>query len=300
MKRTCGLIVLCCCVSAAAHADVPRSGEDVIGWPEQQLTRESDTLLDLARHRGLGYVAMRIANPGVDPWLPGAGRLIELPLQHVLPNVRRVGIVINLPELRLYRFVAGQAPVSYAISIGDEGRETPLGSTKVARKAVMPTWFPTLSERTENPELPMRVGPGPDNPMGSRALYLEWNGIAMHGTNQPYSIGRRGSHGCIRLYPQDIEALYASTPIGTAVQVIEQRAKVGWLREQLYLEIHPATGEANAIEARGERVDRVAYDARALVAQAAGSELSRVDWDAVFLAGLEQTGMPLPVLRPLR
>lgn len=294
------LMVVVYALSAIARAESPQSGDDVIGAPEHLLARESDTLLDLALHRGLGYVAMRIANPGVDPWLPGAGRPINLPLQHVLPNVRREGIVINLPELRLYRFVAGRAPVSYAISIGDEGRETPLGLTKVIRKTVMPTWFPTPSERMENPELPKRIGPGPDNPMGSRALYVGWPGIAMHGTNRPYSIGRRGSHGCIRLYPQDIEALYGSTPVGTPVKVIDQRAKVGWLRGQLYLEVHPATGEANAIEARGERIDKGAYDARALVVQAAGSEVSRVDWDAVFLAGLEQTGMPLPVMKPLR
>jgi L,D-transpeptidase ErfK/SrfK len=158
---------------------------DLVGEIASHVTREEDTLLDIARDNDLGYVEIRAANPGIDPWLPGAGKLVTLPSQHVLPDAMRRGIVINLAELRLYYYPPRGEPRTFPIGIGGEGKETPVGHTIVAQKRTHPVWVPTKSEHEENPDLPLSVGPGVENPMGDFALYLGWTGYAVHGTNKP-------------------------------------------------------------------------------------------------------------------
>ncbi len=272
---------------------------DLIGIPEIYETQSQDTLLDIARDHDLGYVEIRAANPGIDPWLPGAGKRLTLPSQHVLPDAPRRGIVINLPELRLYYYPAGGEPRSFPIGIGDEGWETPVGHTEVAEKRVHPSWVPTKSEHEEDPDLPPSIGPGPDNPMGDYALYLGWRGYAIHGTNKPYSIGRRDSHGCIRLYPEDIERLYRAVAIGTRVTVVNQPAKVGWSAGELYLEVHPTQEDADALEAEGTPRSTEAADADGLVSKAAGEDLPRIDWYTVHLAELRRDGVAVQITRPV-
>jgi L,D-transpeptidase ErfK/SrfK len=273
--------------------------QDVIGIPTIYVTQQSDTLLDVARTYDLGFVEVRAANPGVDPWLPGAGRELTLPTQFVLPAGRRRGIVINLAELRLYYFPSKGEPRSFPVGIGREGFETPVGSTRVARKRVHPVWIPTAGEHEENPDLPASVGPGPDNPMGDYALYLGWSGYAVHGTNRPYSIGRRGSHGCIRLYPEDIEVLFRLASIGEPVTVVDQPAKVGWAAGQLYLEVHPEQREADALESKGVPRSPIAVEADALVLKASGLDAGRIDWYSVHLAEAQRTGVAVQVTRPV-
>lgn len=277
-------------------AAAPR--EDMIGIPTTYITREPDTLLDIARDYDLGYVETRAANPGVDPWLPGAAKALRLPTQHLLPQAPRHGIVINLPELRLYYFPARGEPRSFPIGIGGEGKETPTGRTQIVAKRIHPTWIPTKSERAEKPDLPPVVAPGPDNPMGDYALYLGWSGYAIHGTDKPDSIGRRDSHGCIRLYPRDIEALYRAASIGTIVTVVNQPAKAGWSGGELYLEVHPNEADADALEAEGAPRSPLAIDADALVLKAAGRAAARLDWYAIHRAELRRDGIPVVVTRP--
>lgn len=271
----------------------------LIGVPGVHRVQAEDTLPAIARRYDVGFVELRLANPGVDPWLPPAGRLLQLPTQHLLPAAPRRGIVINLAELRLYAFGDGsQAPRSFPIGIGRDGWETPQGATTIARRKVDPDWVPTASERAENPKLPLRVAPGPDNPMGRLALYLARPGYAIHGTNRPDSVGRRGSHGCIRLYPEDIETLYAMTPIGTPVLIVDQRIKLGWHEGALYLEVHPPQWFADAVEAGRTPSPSLAPDVEERVLSAAGAETVRVDWRAVQAAAQAQDGMPLRITRP--
>jgi len=168
----------------------------------------------------------------------------------------------------------------------------------VTRKQLHPPWIPTASERAENPDLPASVPPGPDNPMGDYALYLGWRGYAIHGTNLPNSIGRRDSHGCIRMYPEDIAWLYAEVTIGTPVAVVDQPVKFGWLGGMLYVEVHPAQGEADAIEAAGQRRSTEALDIDDAAAAAAGENAVWLDWYTIHLAAERQTGMPVAILRP--
>lgn len=274
------------------------SSADLIDIPTFVVTRTQDTLLDIARSYDVGYVEIRAANPGVDPWLPGTGKTIAVPTQHILPDAPRRGIVINLPELRLYYFPAdGGMPRSFPIGIGGEGMETPVGHTEIIRKQLHPVWIPTRAEREEDSDLPARVDPGPDNPMGDQALYLGWAGYAIHGTNRPYSIGRRDSHGCIRLYPEDILALYKMVRIGTPVMVVNQPAKAGWSGDELYLEVHPSQSDADAIEAGGTPAPG-AVDADELVAVAAGTKEGQLDWYAIHLAEERRDGLPVQVTQP--
>jgi L,D-transpeptidase ErfK/SrfK len=276
----------------------PAPAQDLVGQPWTYEAKDSDTLLDVARLFDVGYVAIRAANPAIDPWLPGAGRQIMVPAWHILPAAPRRGIVINLAELRLYHFVREGVVRSYPIGIGGEGAETPLGQTIIAGKRPNPTWYPTKSEREEDPDLPEVVRPGPDNPMGDFALYLGWSGYAMHGTNKPFSIGRRDSHGCIRLYPEDIAVLYQETAVGTPVTVVDQPVKFGWQGAELYAEIHPTQQDADLVEQGLALTPEAAPDADDEVVRAAGWAADRIDWYAFHLAELRRDGMPVRVTRP--
>jgi L,D-transpeptidase ErfK/SrfK len=184
----------------------------------------------------------------VDPWLPGDGREIVLPTQYVLPDAPREGLVINLAQLRMFYFPKvkegePQRVVTHPIGIGKVGWSTPEGSTKVTAKAKNPTWFPPASVRKEHAAagdpLPSKVPPGPDNPLGAHMLKLGWPSYLVHGTNKPYGVGLRSSHGCVRFYPEDIAMLYDRIPIGTKVTVVNQPFVYGWNGDALYVQAFP-------------------------------------------------------------
>jgi L,D-transpeptidase ErfK/SrfK len=203
----------------------------VVGTLQATFARHEDTLSDIARRFNLGYDEVVNANPGVDPWLPGAGTRIVLPTQFVLPDAPHDGLVVNLAALRLYYFpkAAKNEPrqvVTYPIGIGMVGWATPTGTTKITSKRKDPYWTPPASVRKEHAAegdiLPPRVPPGPENPLGAFAMNLGWPSYLMHGTNKPAGVGMRASHGCIRLYPEDIATLFAALPVGTKVTVVNQ------------------------------------------------------------------------------
>ncbi len=277
--------------AAEAEAD------DLIGTQGFVLAKSDDTLLDLARRFDIGYVEMRLANPGLDPLL--AGEVLALiPGQHILPSMRHEGIVINLAELRLYFISDGSGVLSFPIGIGREGAETPIGGTHIVRSLTQPEWVPTSSERLEEADLPLRVAAGPDNPMGELALYLDWQGMAIHGTNQPDSIGRRGSHGCIRMYPEDVVQLGALVRPDTEVWVIDQSVKTGWHNGELWLEIHPRQSDVDAVESGDLPATPTDQDmVTEAVLEAAREDAGRVDWEIVEAAALVQSGMPVRVTR---
>lgn len=202
---------------------------------------EKDTLLDMAREFDLGYNQMVAANQGTDPWVPPHGTLIRLPLAFVLPQERlSSGIVVNLAEMRLYYFFANSGHdyfLTAPIGVGTEGFLTKLGLYTVKSKDADPTWFVPKSIREEKPELPEQVPPGPDNPLGDYVLRLSQLQYAIHGTNNPWGVGRRVSHGCIRMYPEDISALYPVVPVGTLVYVIYEPIKVGWADGKCWMQV---------------------------------------------------------------
>ncbi len=225
----------------------PKDG--LIGAITSAEAREDDTLLDIARLNGLGYHEIKLANPMVDTWLPARDRPIVLPTVFVIPAAPREGIVLNIPEMRLYYFPQKNSGVviTHPLGIGRQGWATPYTDTKIIQKKTNPYWYPPPSIRKEHAEqgapLPERVEPGPDNPLGHYAMRLGLPEYLIHGTNKPFGIGMRVSHGCIRLYPEDIESLFRQVKLGTPVHIINQPFKVGRRGNNIYLEAHPYLDE---------------------------------------------------------
>ena len=218
---------------------------EVLGDVTVIAARYEDTFVSLARTHNVGYEALRKANPDVDEWLPGEGTRIVIPNRFVLPRAPHRGIVVNVAELRLYYFpdADGRRVITHPISIGRMDWATPLGTTTVTGKVANPSWYPPESIRAEhlerNDPLPRIVPPGPDNPLGAHALRLGLPGYLIHGTNKPSGVGMRVTHGCIRMFPEDIEALYKVVRASTPVHIVNQPYKLGWGVGGLYLEAHP-------------------------------------------------------------
>ena len=208
------------------------------GEPRKVLVRDGDTLLDVAFDYRLGFEAVERLNPGVDPWIPVAGTVVDLPTQYVLPDVEPKGLVINVPEMRLYDFTVTPMEV-YAAAIGDEADPSLHGEYKVGAKRKNPDWHVPASIRAEKPDLPAVVPAGPDNPLGSRWMAIGNTSYGIHGTNKQWSIGRMATHGCVRLYDDQIKKLYDRTPSGTRLQLLYQPYKWGIDGNDLYLEVHP-------------------------------------------------------------
>jgi len=239
----------------AATFQLPSPEFDLVGALQRVEARQEDTLLDIARRHDIGQEEIVRANPGVDRWLPGAGTKVTIPSRYILPLAPRKGLVLNLPEMRLYFYPQtepGEAAAvqTYPVSIGRMDWATPLGETTLVAKQKNPAWRPPKSIREEHAAegdpLPEIVPPGPDNPLGRYALRLGIPGYLIHGTNKAFGVGMRVSHGCIRMLPEDVEKLFPQVPVGTPVNIINQPAKAGWYGGKLYLEIHPPLTEDQA------------------------------------------------------
>lgn len=239
-----------------SQADIftrPPADVDVIGQMSTITASSNDTLLDIARRYDLGQNEILLANPNVDRWLPEEQAVVVLPNRFILPNVERTGLVLNLPEMRLYYFpepAAGETPVviTHPISVGRMDWETPLGMTSIINKKKDPDWRPPQSLKDEaiaegNEPLPDIVKAGPDNPLGRYAMRLGIPGYLIHSTNKPYGVGMRVTHGCLRMYPEDIERLFEGIPVGTPVHLVNQPIKLGWLAGSLFVELHPPMDE---------------------------------------------------------
>lgn len=261
--------------------------------------RYEDTFVHLARDYNLGFTELRAANPYVDPWLPGRGTELILPTRHLLPDAPREGIVINLADMRLYAFINGdEAPYTTPIGVGREGLDTPEGTTKVVRKVDGPVWRPTPRMRKEDPTLKDAYYQGPDNPMGTHALYLGWPTYALHGTNRPFGIGRRVSSGCIRLYPEKISELFELIPVGTKVTVVNQPIKVAWIDDELFLEANPSLAQSVAMEEYGEvPEEKISNDEMRLIVETAGEWQERLRWPAIRKALKERNSYPVSIAR---
>ncbi len=260
---------------AAPSTCCRRTATTSIGVVTTALAQHEDTLLDVGRRFGVGYEEIIAANPGVDPWLPGEGTEILIPARFVLPDAPREGIVVNLPEHRLYYYPPvkpGERPIvrTYPISTGKMDWKTPLGVTRIVSKQEKPNWYPpasVLAEHEANGDpLPKVVPPGPDNPLGEHAmrLGLPSGAYLIHGTNRPAGVGMQVTHGCIRMFPEDIAELYGMVPVNTKVNLVDQPTKLGWHRGTLYIERQPAargrrrSGAGGVRSAQGIRGEVVA------------------------------------------
>ena len=200
--------------------------------------------------------------------------------------------------MRMYDFATDpENPKTYPLGIGRDGLNTPLGVTKVTRKKDGPSWRPTPRMRKEDPELPAVVEPGPDNPLGTHALYLGWPAYLIHGTHKPLGVGRRVSSGCIRMYPEDIVQVFDDIPVGTRVNVIKQPIKMAWIDDMLYLEAHAEDELADSFEDIGEIKEyRVPETLFSDLSDIAGDSKDRLDWKKIREAVKYRQGFPVAIL----
>ncbi|MGP8034418.1 MAG: L,D-transpeptidase family protein [Steroidobacteraceae bacterium] len=287
--------------AGASVLPLPADGSAVVGDDNTITTVYEDTLPDLAHRYSLGYYEIIRANPGVDVWLPGAGKSVVLPGRRILPTGPREGIVVNLPEHRLYYYPkprnAHEQPVviTYPISVGKMDWRTPLGETRVIAKIRHPAWYPPESIRKEHAAnddpLPKVVPAGPDNPLGDFALRLAaGNGEYMiHGTNNPTAVGMSVTHGCIRMYPEDVAALFPLVSVGTRVWLVNEPVKVAWVDGKLLLEAHPP------VDDEGQSVEPDLDLLSKLLDQALGASSAAIHWDLARQALAAASGMPTVV-----
>jgi L,D-transpeptidase ErfK/SrfK len=295
-----GLAVVACAAASAAVIPIPEQGQAIIGASQTIQSVYEDTLSDIARRFGLGFEELVRVNPGVDPWLPGAGKTILIPGERILPPAPRIGIVVNLPEHRLYYYPKpkrGESPVviTYPVSIGKMDWRTPLGLTKIVAKQKDPVWYPPASVRQEHAErgdpLPAAVPAGPDNPLGAYAMRLgiPGNSYLIHGTNNPLAVGMAVTHGCLRLYPEDVEALFPLVPVGTQVLLINEPIKYAWANGELYIEVHPP------VNAEGQSYEPDVDQFAKALDSVLGSATAAVNWDLALAELKAARGMPVLV-----
>lgn len=235
------LLILASNAAASGAFLMDTASSDIVGDVSTYTIRDNETLIELARKYDVGYNEITAANKNVDPWVPGRGTKIILPTSWILPYVSDNEIIINLAEMRLYYFFSIDEikyVTTFPLGIGRQGFTTPEGSFKITARVKDPVWTVPEHIRKELPELPPMVPPGPENPLGKYWIQFSANGYGMHGTNRPYGIGRKVSHGCIRLYPEDIERLYRTTNVGTPVRIINEPIKTGKHQNRVYIEVH--------------------------------------------------------------
>lgn len=298
-RQLAAILSLAAVIPAALAERYPLPPADVSVIGEVRIVRAeaSDTLLDIGRRHGVGYEEMRLANPGVDVWMPGEGTEVVVPTRYVLPDAPREGVVLNIPEMRLYYYPPGEPRTveTYPVSIGRMDWSTPLGETRITAKVKDPAWYPPESikqeAREDGRELPDVVPAGPDNPLGRFAMRLGLPGYLIHSTNRPWGVGMRVTHGCVRMYPEDIEGLFKRIPVDTPVRIVNQPYKAGWVAGTLYLESHPVLREHR------DRHDVAIAPAVETVAAALGGRSHRVDHARIKRAMAENSGIPVPISR---
>jgi L,D-transpeptidase ErfK/SrfK len=278
--------------------------DDVVGAVQITVASKEDTLPDIARRFNVGYEEIVRANPGVDPWLPGEGRSVVVPTRFVLPDAPRQGIVINVAALRLYYFPPhkkGEPQIVYThpIGIGKVGWSTPQGATTVVSHVKDPIWRPSAALRKDHfndngEDLPAVVKPGPDNPLGKFELTLGWKSYLIHGTNKPYGVGLRSSHGCIRLYPEDIERIYAMVTNGTPVRVVNQPFLFGIHDQQLYLQAYSVL-EDDPRDWEHAQKKLLTHALSVRLQQTLKASGSQIDWQSVAAVTHAPRGIPVPV-----
>jgi L,D-transpeptidase ErfK/SrfK len=265
-----------------------RNGETVIGNVQTYTIKDHESLIEIARKFGLGYNEIMQANPDFDPFVPGEGMSVEIPTSWILPDVTSYkGIVINLSEMRLYYFFTergARVVTTFPIGIGTEGDDTPEGNFMVIEKIENPSWYVPESIQKEKPYLPKVLPPGPDNPLGSHAMRLSLRTILIHGTNKPWGVGRRVSHGCIRLYPEDISKLFDLVPIGSSVTIVRQPVKIGTKDNRVYIEVNSDDIEENC-----------SYFNETVKLIIKKNLLQNISIDMLYKALAEKSGIPIDI-----
>ena len=278
---------------------------DVVGVVQKTRATKDDTLTDIARRFNVGYEEIVRANPGVDPWLPGDGREIVIPSQFILPNAPREGIVINVPAMRLFYYPKvkkGEKQIvqhlSRSVWVAWAGPHPRVRQRSSGRRRTRPGVRPPsiikehLEEKGE--KLDKVIGPGPDNPLGRYAFYLGWPSYMIHGTNKPSGVGLRSSHGCIRLYPEDIEQLFKMAPIGTQVRVVNQPFVFGWHEGSLHIQAYDVL-EDDTRDWKKAQVKLLKKDLAERIQKELAARNEKIDWEAVTQLTHDPRGIPVSI-----
>jgi L,D-transpeptidase ErfK/SrfK len=275
---------------------------DIVGYVQKTPIGKDDTLPDIARRFDVGYEEMLTANPGVDPWLPGAGREVVVPTQFILPAAPREGVVVNVAEMRIFYYPPHKKDepatvYTHPIGIGKVGWKTPEGSTKIISRQKDPVWVVPKSVREEHAEdgeqLPAQVPAGPDNPLGQYAFRLGWPSYLIHGTNKPYGVGMRSSHGCMRLYPEDIAEFFDLIPIGTKVTVVNQPYVFGWRDGTLYLQAYAVMEDDSRNWTKDRK--RLLANLRPKQRERIAQHDAEIDWQRVADLAHTPRAVPVPI-----
>lgn len=283
-------------LTTVAHAgvseySVPPLGNDIVGQTYPITVERGDSLTTIRQENDISYEELLEANPRINFYKLKVGQTIIIPKQFILPKFRR-GIVINIPELRLYYFTPdGQTLYTFPVGLGRENWRTPLISSKVASKEEDPVWRVPNSIREyvlnkTGEELPDVVMPGPKNPLGKYALRLQEGDYLIHGTNAPTSVGTFISSGCMRLLREPIELLYEEVAVGTPVHVMHCPTKAGWRNNKLYVESHiPVSSYTSMSSPLNVDPEEAIYDVIHL-------RPTQIDWNAVSRNVKQHLGIP--------
>lgn len=291
------LALLSCAPAGATQYELADDAPPVFGADQYVKANYEDTLLDIARRYSVGYEEIVRANPKLDLWIPGAGADVLVPGRRILPPAPHEGVVVNLPEHRLYYYPRPRrhekaVVITYPVSVGKMDWRTPLGQTQIVSKEKLPSWHPPSSVIQEHAErgdpLPKVVPPGPDNPLGEYAMRLAIHPgtYLIHGTNNPQAVGMAVTHGCIRMYPEDIEALFKMVPVGTKVWLINEPVKVAYVDGELLLEAHPQ------VDAEGQTMEPDLDMLSQRLDHALGSTTAAINWDLARETLQAAQGMP--------
>jgi L,D-transpeptidase ErfK/SrfK len=310
-RLACAFIALCATflTTIIAHAAVftmPPPGSNMVGALQAIIIANPNvTLLDIARRFDLGHHEITAANPTVSVWTPKVGDRVVIPTQFILPPRPHKGVVINIPQRRLFYFIdkSDDKPaevITFPLSVSRPGWKTPLGKTRIVAKHCNPAWIVPKSIREERlrdgePDFPTYFPPGPDNPMGMLALQTGFSSIFIHGTNEPWGIGMRTSHGCLHLYPEDAAYLFPRVRPGTPVRIIDQPHTIGVHDGALYMSSSESVSEyskkrspARAVDALLPYIGKQSGDAPAH---------GEIDWRRAFTVAAEQRYLPIPISR---
>lgn len=273
------------------HATTYETHGNLIGKIQYYTVKEKDTLYTIARKFDVGIVELLSANPKANIWKPKIGTELIIPTQHILPQVAHEGIIANLSELRLYYFTADNNVMTFPVAIGKKNWETRQGETSIIMKVEHPSWTPPQSIREENPDLPDIIPAGKNNPLGDYAIKLGWQNYVIHGTNKPYSVGKRASHGCIRMYPEDIAQLFSAISVGTKVTVIDTEYKLSWHGINLFIEVNYNQEQSDIVAQN--KIPKI-WKIKGLddgIKKIAGNN-ANIDWEAVKKAATQKNGVP--------
>ncbi len=224
--------------------------QTVIGNSQAYTIKAGDTFLEISRKFDVGYNELVAAHPELDPWVPQPGVSIVIPTEWVLPKGPYKGLVLNIPEMRFYYYVPSprrgaesSTVITYPVGLGRRDWQTPQGSFRIRGKTRNPTWVIPESIREERyretgaTDTAIRGG-DPQNPLGHYRIELTLPSYAIHGTNKNWGIGMQVSHGCVRMFPEDIKAFFPLVAVGGGGRFTYEPVKVGVQGGRVIVEVH--------------------------------------------------------------